>query len=86
MPYSVVGGMQGHAPCKILSLQQILFLCQLIFVKIIRLLQCSGESVHPQLLEILSHLNQWLMFFLLLTKIKLYILYLVYQISSTRSY
>ena len=31
------GVKQGHAPCKILLLQQNLFLCQLNFMKIIRL-------------------------------------------------
>ena len=36
-PKTVVGGKQGHAPCKILSLQQSLFLCQLNFMEIIRL-------------------------------------------------
>ena len=36
---TVVGGRQGHAPCKILLLQQSLFLCQLNFMEIIRLSQ-----------------------------------------------
>ena len=34
---TVVGGKQGHAPCKILLLQQSLFLCQLNFLEITRL-------------------------------------------------
>ena len=34
---SVVGGKQGHAPCKIQLLQQILFLCQLHLIEIMRL-------------------------------------------------
>ena len=33
----VVGGKQGHVPCKIHSLQQSLFLCQLNFIEINRL-------------------------------------------------
>ena len=33
---TLVGGMQGHAPCKILLLQQSLLLCQLNFMEIIR--------------------------------------------------
>ena len=36
---TVVGGKQWHAACKILLLQQILFLCQLNFMEIIRLSQ-----------------------------------------------
>ena len=36
---TVVGGKQGLAPCDILLLQQSLFLCQLNFMEIIRLLQ-----------------------------------------------
>ena len=35
---TVVVGKQGHAPCKILLLQQSLFLCQSIFIEILRLL------------------------------------------------
>ena len=34
---TVVGGKQGHAPCRILSSQQSLFLCQLNFMVIITL-------------------------------------------------
>ena len=34
---TVVGGRQRHAPCKVLSLQHNLFLCQLNFNEIIRL-------------------------------------------------
>ena len=36
---TVVGGEQGYAPCKILLLQQSLFLCPLNFMEIIRLSQ-----------------------------------------------
>ena len=36
----VVGGKQGHAPCKILSLRQSSFLCQLNVMDIIGLSQC----------------------------------------------
>ena len=35
-PKTVVGGKQSHAPCKILSLKQNVFLCQLNFMEIIR--------------------------------------------------
>ena len=34
---AVVGGKQGHAPCKILLFQQALFLCPSNFMEIIRL-------------------------------------------------
>ena len=34
---NVVGGEQGRASCKVPLLQQVLFLCQLIFLKIIKL-------------------------------------------------
>ena len=37
---TVVGGWQGHAPCKILSLQQSLFMCQRNYIDTIRLSQC----------------------------------------------
>ena len=43
----VVWGEYGHAPCKISSLQQILFLCQLNFMEIIRLPQSRGRPGHP---------------------------------------
>ena len=36
---TVVGGKQGHATCKIFALQQSLFLCQLNFMEIIRLIE-----------------------------------------------
>ena len=36
---TVVLGKQGHAPCKILSLKQSLFICQLNFMEIIRMSQ-----------------------------------------------
>ena len=36
---SVVGGKQGHAPCKIFLFQQFLFLCQSNLFKIMRLSQ-----------------------------------------------
>ena len=36
---SMVGGKQGHVPCKILLLQQNLFLSQLCFMEFIRLSQ-----------------------------------------------
>ena len=36
---AVVGGKQGHAPCKVFSLQQTLFLCQSYFIEITRLWQ-----------------------------------------------
>ena len=44
----LVGGRQGYVPCKILLLQQSLFLCLLIIMKIIKLSQnCQDESGHP---------------------------------------
>ena len=36
---TVAGGKQGHAPCKMLLLQQILFLCHSNFIEITRLSQ-----------------------------------------------
>ena len=43
---TVVGGKQGHAPCKILLVQQILFSCQLNLMEIIKLSESWGESGH----------------------------------------
>ena len=55
----MVVGRQGYAPCKILSLQHNLFLCQLNFIEIIRLSQSCGESGHPNLWGKLPDLKQW---------------------------
>ena len=40
----VAGGKQGHAPCRILSLQQSFLLCQLNFMEIIGLSQRERET------------------------------------------
>ena len=45
-----LGGKQGHAPCKILSLQQSLFLCQLNLMET-KDSQRRGESGHPHFRE-----------------------------------
>ena len=47
-PKTVLGGRQGQATCKILSLQHSLHLCQLNYMKTIRLPQSLGESGQPQ--------------------------------------
>ena len=40
----VVEGRQGHAPCNILFLQEVLFFCQTNFMEIIRLSQSCWKS------------------------------------------
>ena len=55
----MVGGRQGHAPCKIFSLQQILFMFQYNFLKVVRPSQHCVESGRPQPLDMLPDLKQW---------------------------
>ena len=54
---TVVGCKQGHAPCEILLFHQSLFLCQLNFMEITRLLQNGGDIWSPSLLGILLDLK-----------------------------
>ena len=42
-----VGGKSVHAPCKLLSLQHTVFLCQLSFMEIITLSQSKNKSDQP---------------------------------------
>ena len=53
---TVVGGKHRHASCKILLLQQHLFLCQSNFMEIIRLL---WQIWPPSVLGMLPDLKQW---------------------------
>ena len=53
-----VGGKQGHAPCKILRLPQFLFLCQSIFMNIIRLSQILKQLWPHTVLRMLLDLKQ----------------------------
>ena len=55
---AMVGGKQGHAPCRIFLLQQNLFLCQFKLVKM-KSFHSRGESGHPPVLRILPDLEQW---------------------------
>ena len=50
---TVVGGKQGHAPCRILLLQQSLFLCQSNLMEIMILLQRLSKICSPSVLGIL---------------------------------
>ena len=54
----LVVGKQRNVPCEIFPLQQILCLCQLNLLQIVRLSQQWGESWHPHFLGILLPLKQ----------------------------
>ena len=47
---TLAGDMQVHAPCRLLLIQQIIILCPLNSMEIIKLLQCWGKSGHPYFL------------------------------------
>ena len=53
----MVDGKQGHAPCEILSLQLILFLCQLNFMDIIRLSSVDVNFASLRFFGIFMDLN-----------------------------
>ena len=58
-PKCVVLGKHGHAPCKMLLLQQSLFLCRLNFMEITITVINFGRIWPPSVLGIIPDYRQW---------------------------